>query len=71
MEPVKVPQIVYEQLQTVRESRRTNMANANGVQIVADRMNLYDLVVWVEDNRGTGKLGMGCLVGFEPEESER
>lgn len=67
-DPVKVPSEVFDQLNTVRETGRTNMGDPGGIQIVANDLGLYALVLWVEDNRGTGKLGLGVLVGFEPAE---
>lgn len=65
--PIAVPAGVTKQLEAVRETGRTNMADINGVQQVANEMELYALVVWCEDVRGTGKLGMGCFVGFVDE----
>lgn len=66
--PIMVPIGVADQLEAVRETGRTNMADINGVQQVASDMNLYKLVIWCEESRGSGKLGMGCLVGFMDED---
>lgn len=42
---------VGEQLEQVRQSGKANMYMVNDVQVVANQMNLYAVVVYVEDNR--------------------
>lgn len=40
---------VREQILQVRDDGRTNMLDTNGVQWVANDLNLFDLVVYLDD----------------------
>lgn len=40
---------VRDQILKVRDTGRTNMLDINGVQVVANDLDLFDLVVWLED----------------------
>ena len=42
-------QKVKEQILQVRDDGRTNMLDTNGVQWVANGLNLFDLVVYLDD----------------------
>ena len=42
---------VRKQIMAVRDSGETNMLDANMVQIVADRMGFYELVIYLEEHR--------------------
>jgi hypothetical protein len=75
---VKVPRDVFEGLEAVRESGQVNMLDARGVQVVANDLECYALVVWLEDQFEERNYGMrlrrdavyprGVFEGFEPEE---
>ena len=42
---------VREQILAVRAAGRTNMFDTNAVQVIADEMRFYDLVVFIEEHR--------------------
>lgn len=42
---------VREQILAVRATGRTNMFDINAVQIIADEMHFYDLVVFLEEHK--------------------
>ena len=42
---------VREQILAVRATGRTNMFDTNAVQVIADEMRFYDLVVFIEEHR--------------------
>ena len=42
---------VREQILAVRAAGRTNMFDTNAVQVIADEMHFYDLVVFIEEHR--------------------
>lgn len=42
---------VKEQILAVRDTGRTNMLDSNMVQIVANEMHLFELVIFIEENR--------------------
>ncbi len=42
-------QKIKEQILQVRDDGRTNMLDTNGVQWVANDLNLFDLVVYLDD----------------------
>ena len=42
---------VKEQILAIRNSGRINMFDANGVQIIADEMNFYELVIFIEEHK--------------------
>lgn len=43
---------VRDQILAVRATGRTNMFDTNAVQIIADEMQYYDLVVFIEEHKG-------------------
>lgn len=45
---VEIPRAILLQLQQVRDDGRTNMLDRNGVQWVANDLDCYDLVEWIE-----------------------
>ncbi len=45
-------QKIKEQILAVRKSGLTNMFDINGVQWAADKLGLYDLVVFLIDEQG-------------------
>lgn len=42
---------ICEQIMAVRDSRRTNMLDTNMVQIIANEMNFFELVIFIEEHR--------------------
>ena len=42
---------VRKQIMAVRDSGETNMLDTDVVQIVADRMGFYELVIFLEEHR--------------------
>ena len=49
MDPI-TPGLV-EDMNTIRYSGKVNMMSSVGVQSVANDMEMFDLVLWIEDNR--------------------
>ena len=47
---VVAPRRVREQLEAIRQSGETNMLDRPQVQVIADRCEFYELVVWIEDH---------------------
>lgn len=44
-------QKVREQILKVRDTGQTNMFDCNMVQVIADRMGFFDLVIYIEENK--------------------
>lgn len=42
---------IREQIMAVRDSGRTNMLDTNMVQVIANEMNLFELVIFIEEHR--------------------
>ena len=42
---------IREQIMAVRDSGRTNMLDTNTVQIIANEMNFFELVIFIEEHR--------------------
>ena len=42
---------IREQIMAVRDSGRTNMLDTNMVQIIANKMNFFELVIFIEEHR--------------------
>ena len=42
---------IKEQIEAVRQSGETNMLDTRMVQVIANRMGLYELVVYLEEHR--------------------
>ena len=47
---VKVSDKIREQILEVRDTGRTNMFDCNTVQWIANELELYDLVVFIEEH---------------------
>ena len=41
---------IREQIMAVRDSGRTNMLDTNMVQIIANEMNFFELVIFIEEH---------------------
>ena len=42
---------IREQIMAIRDSGRTNMLDTNTVQIIANEMNFFELVIFIEEHR--------------------
>lgn len=42
---------IREQIMAIRDSGRTNMLDTNMVQIIANEMNFFELVIFIEEHR--------------------
>ena len=42
---------ISEQIMAIRDSGRTNMLDTNMVQIIANEMNFFELVIFIEEHR--------------------
>nr|DAN12898.1 MAG TPA: protein of unknown function (DUF5049) [Caudoviricetes sp.] len=42
---------IREQIMAVRDSGRTNMLDTNMMQIIANEMNFFELVIFIEEHR--------------------
>ena len=42
---------IREQIMAVRDSGRTNMLDTNMVQIIANEMNFFELLIFIEEHR--------------------
>lgn len=42
---------IKEQIMAVRASGKTNMCDCNAVQVVANEMQFYELVIYIEEHR--------------------
>lgn len=42
---------IRKQIVAIRDSGETNMLDTNMVQIIADRMGFYELVIYLEEHR--------------------
>jgi hypothetical protein len=49
--PVEVPTVVFDGLETVQESRETSMLDHQAVQAIADRLGYPETASWVRENR--------------------
>jgi hypothetical protein len=61
---VQIPTTVFEQLEAIRQSGEINMLDRNGVQVIANNLDFFELVCWIEDNRKD--YAEGIFRGFEP-----
>jgi post-segregation antitoxin (ccd killing protein) len=64
MSKVRVPREVLEGIEAVRETGRTNMMDRMAVQFIANELEFFQTVVWLEDNRRA--YAQGLFNGFEP-----
>lgn len=44
-------EIIREQIMAVRDSGETNMLDIRAVQVIANREEFYDLVIYLEEHR--------------------
>lgn len=42
---------IKEQILAIRDTGRTNMLDSNMVQVIANEMNFFELVIFIEENR--------------------
>ena len=42
---------IKEQILTIRDIGRTNMLDSNMVQVIANEMHFFELVIFIEENR--------------------
>ena len=49
--PLGMTDTVREQILSVRDTGRTNMFDLNAVQVIANEMGYFDLVVYIEEHR--------------------
>ena len=47
----KITEEIVEQIAEIRTTGRTNMFARGDVQIIANQLEFYELVCWIEDNR--------------------
>lgn len=60
---VKVPKAVWQGIEAVRASGKTNMFDAPMVQKLAFDMEYFETVLWMEDHPDLYRLGI--FAGFE------
>ncbi len=65
-EKIKIPQTVYDTLEHIRQSGETNMLDRLRVQQIADRLEAYETVLWIEDHPQL--YARGIFQGFESED---
>ncbi len=49
--PVAVPTVVFDGLETVQETRETSMMDHRAVQEIADRLGYPETTMWVWDHQ--------------------
>ncbi len=49
-DPILVPTVVLDGLETVRESGETNMQDVTMVQAIATRLGYPEVAAWIEDH---------------------
>ena len=65
-ERIKVPKKVLEGIEIVRNTGRTNMLDFNAVQVIANELDLYETVIWMEDHkRDWSKVVFGLVEEIE------
>ena len=68
-EKVKAPRAVIDGIETVRQTGRTNMLDRHAVQYIANELELWEVVIWLEDH--PKDYGRGLFHGFEADEEAR
>lgn len=63
---VKVPQKVYDAIEAIRQSGKTNMLNSYEVQRLCSKWGHHDAVLWIADNRR--KYATAIFEGFKVKE---
>ena len=61
---------VREQILKVRDTGAVNMFDINGVQVVAYKHDLYDLVVYLDDKKNRTEYSNFIITGEAPIEDE-
>ena len=61
---------VREQILKVRDTGAVNMFDINGVQVVAYKHDLYDLVVYLDDKKNRAEYSNFIITGEAPLEDE-
>ncbi len=64
-DPVKVPKAVWQGIEAVRLSGKTNMFDVSMVQKLAFDMEYFETVLWIEDHPDL--YGSAIFAGFEVE----
>ena len=64
--PIEVPTVVMDGLETVRESGETNMQDAKKVQAIATHLGYPEVVAWIDDH--AHEYQEGIFRGFVPAE---
>ena len=49
-DPIEVPTVVLDGLETVRESGETNLQDSTKVQTTATRLGYPEVVAWIEEH---------------------
>ena len=68
-EKVKAPRAVIDGIETVRQTGRTNMLDRRMVQVIANELEIWEVVIWLEDH--PKEYGRGLFHGFEADEEAR
>lgn len=66
---VKAPRAVIDGIESVRLTGRTNMLDRQTVQVIANELELWETVLWLEDH--PKEYANGLFHGFEAEEEAR
>jgi len=53
MKQLEINERVFKDLKKVQESGEVNMFNRRGVQFVANDLNCFSLVCWIENHRAS------------------
>ena len=60
--PVTIPSVVFEGLETVQGLRLANMADHKAVQDIADRVGHSETAAWIEEHQH--EYSKGLFLGF-------
>jgi hypothetical protein len=63
-QPIRIPREVLDGIEAVRESGRTNMLDRLAVQYIANELEYFATLIWLEDHRDD--YARGLFHGFEP-----
>jgi len=63
---VRIPRLVYEGIEAVRQSGRTNMLDRIRVQKLCMKLGYYNAALWIQSNER--EYSKGIFEGFEVEE---
>ena len=64
---VLVPQTIYNEITTIRDSGKTNMFEIHAVMRIAFNLNYYNLVTWLNEPFNNIIYYKGVVNGFEPD----